>query len=308
MKYNLNTKDEGVRDMLIDKYEQLGIKRFKKEYGIDGSEIRRWRQLKIATGSSAPKYSHLGGPSKISPVEMKKMEKYLKMHLFATNAELAAQVKNKITPRHAGRIIDASPLKFTRKLEQEDIEASFTQDNFNKGRKFMNTNTNVRLEKRVYVDETRISSRVRRRYGRFPKGVAPWTPRNEKYPGHTVISAIKDGHWLHPAKIYNKGSLTTKEFEDYVENDLAPLLEEDDVVYWDRWGRSGRAKNPVAHHFSPTAKASVEAVGAKRKLLPPTGKLLNPIEPLFGDTKRIYDKKSRSSRTQNGTLENTLCE
>lgn len=291
MKYNLNTKDEGVRDMLIDKYEQLGMKKFKEEYGIDGSEIRRWRQLKIATGSSAPKYTHLGGPSKVTKADVKKIEEYLKKRPFATNADLAAQVKNKITPRHAGRIIEASPLKFTKKLEQEDIEASFTADNFEKGRKFMNTNKNVRLDKRVYVDETRISSKVRRRYGRFPKGVAPWTPRNEKYPGHTVVCAIKDGRWLHPAKVYNKRSITTREFEVYVDNDLAPLLENDDVVYWDRWGRSGRAKNPVAHHFSPTARASVEGAGAKLRLLPPTGKLLNPIEPLFGDTKRIYDKK-----------------
>lgn len=263
MKYNLNTKDEGVRDMLIDKYEQLGNKRFKKEYEIDGSVVRRWRQLKIATGSSAPQYSHLGAPNKVSLAEVKKMEEYLRKHPFATNEELAVQVKNKITPRHVGRIIDASPLKFTKKLEQEDVEASFTEDNYEKGRKFMNTNKNVPLAKRVYVDETRISSKVRRRYGRYPKGVSPWTPRNEKYPGHTVVSAIKDGQWLHPAKIYNKGSLTTKEFEDYVENDLTPLLEEGDVVFWDRWGRSGRAKKPVAHHFSPKAKESIDSSRCK---------------------------------------------
>src|SRR5690349_8517921 len=133
MKYNLNTKDEGVRDMLIDKYEQLGNKRFKKEYEIDGSVVRRWRQLKIATGSSAPQYSHLGAPNKVSLAEVKKMEEYLRKHPFATNEELAVQVKNKITPRHVGRIIDASPLKFTKKLEQEDVEASFTEDNYEKG-------------------------------------------------------------------------------------------------------------------------------------------------------------------------------
>jgi hypothetical protein len=48
------------------------------------------------------------------------------------------------------------------------------------------------LSRRVYVDETRISSRVRRRRGRFPKGVQPWTPKNVKYPGNVVVCAIKD--------------------------------------------------------------------------------------------------------------------
>lgn len=291
MKFRLNTKDEGVRDMLIEKYEELGIREFKRQYEISPRVVRSWRQLKIATGSSKPMYTHIGQPLKLSASEMKKMENHLLKHPYASNVELAAVVKGKITPRHAGNIINASPRKFKWKLEQEDVEASFSSRNFEAGRKFMNTNKNVPLAKRVYVDETRISSRVRRRKGRFPKGVVPWTPKNEKYPGHTVVSAIKDGSWLHPAKLYNKGSITTKEFEDYVADILAPLLDKGDVVYWDRWGRSGRAKNPTAHHFSPKARLSVEAMGAKLKLLPPTGKLLNPIELLFGDTKRIYDKK-----------------
>src|SRR5688572_18736556 len=74
--------------------------------------------------------------------------------------------------------------------------------------------------KRIYVDETRISSRVRRRRGRFPAGVQPHSPKKVKYPGHVVICAIKNYDWLHPGIIYNKGGLKTEEFEDYVENTL----------------------------------------------------------------------------------------
>lgn len=290
----MNTKDESVRDMLIEQYEKLGNKRFMEEFEIDGSEVRRWRQLKIATGSSSPRYSHVGHHSKLSPQDISKMERYLMKNPYASNAELAEQVNNKITPRHAGRIIEASPREFKRKLEQEDVEASFSLKNLEEGRKFKTSIKNIPLAKRVYVDETRISSRVRRRTGRFPKGVTPWKARDARYPGHSVVSAIRGEGWLHPAKIYNKGSISTEEFEDYVEIDLAPLLEEGDVVFWDRWGRSGRAKNPIAHHFSPKAKTTIESMGAKLKLLPPTGKLLNPNEPLFGDAKRSYDKKIRS--------------
>lgn len=277
--------------MLIDKYEEKGVRMFEAEFGIPARTVQRWRQLKMATGSSATRYSHMGAPLKLSPREMRKMENYLLKHPFASNAELSQQVENKITPRHAGRIIEASPRQFAWKLEQEDVERSFSKKNHEDGMKFIRANKNVPLSKRVYVDETRISAQVRRRRGRFPKGVNPWVQRNNKYPGHTVVSAIKKNQWLHPAIIYSKGSISTEEFEDYVESHLAPLLEAGDVVYWDRWGRSGRSTNPVAHHYSPNAKASVEAAGAKLKLLPPTGKLLNPIELLFGDTKRVYDKK-----------------
>lgn len=291
MKFHLNTKEESVRDMLIAQYDRLGIRKFEREYEVDPRSVRRWKQLKIATGSSAPRYSHIGQPGKLSERELNKLEKALLDNPYATNADLARVVKNKITPQHAGYIIKQSPRGFVQKLEQEDIEASFSQDNFEKGVKFINTNKNVPIKKRVYVDETRISSKVRRRKGRFPKGVAPWTPTNQKYPGHSVIAAIKDHKWLHPGEVYKNGSVTTEEFENYVEDILAPLLEEGDVVYWDRWGRSGRAKNPTAHHFSPTAKASIEAVGAKLKLLPPTGKHCNPIEMLFGEVKKNYDKK-----------------
>jgi hypothetical protein len=226
------------------------------------------------------------------------MEKFLIKNPYSTNDDLAAFVKNKITAREAGNLINQSHRGFVWKLEQEDVEASFTKKQYEEGRKFINTNKHVPLSRRVYVDETRISSRVRRRRGRFPSGVQPWTPKNVKYPGNVVVCAIKNYNWLHPGKVYPKGGLTTKEFEEYVENDLCPLLEEGDVVYWDRWGRSGRAKNPVAHHFSPKARELVEATGAKLKLLPPCGKFLDPIELLFGDTKRNYDKKLGSKTTR----------
>lgn len=298
VKYGLNTKDPAVRNMLIDEYDRLSVQTFEKKWELSGRVVREWKRLKSTTGSTEPRYSHLGRPHSLSSTEEKRMEKFLLKNPYASNADLAAFMKNRISAREAGRLIMQSPRGFVWKLEQEDVEASFTKKHYEQGRKFININKNVPLSRRIYVDETRISSRVRRRRGRFPKGVQPWTPKNEKYPGNVVICAIKNYEWLHPGKVYPKGGLTTDEFEDYVENVLCPLLKKGDVVYWDRWGRSGRAKNPVAHHFSPHARELVEATGAKLTLLPPSGKLLDPIELLFGDTKRIYDKKLGAKTTR----------
>lgn len=298
VKYSLNTKNAEVRNMLIAEYNELGIQNFEEKWEISGRVVREWKRLRSATGTTEPRYSHLGRPHSLSPREMERMEKYLIKNPYSTNADLATFMKNKIRPREAGRLIDQSPRGFVWKLEQEDVEATFSKRHYEEGLKFINTNKHVPLNCRVYVDETRISSRVRRRRGRFPRGVQPWSPKNVKYPGNVVICAIKDYQWLHPGKVFPKGGLTTEEFEDYVENDLSPLLEDDDVVYWDQWGRSGRAKNPVAHHFSPRARELVEATGAKLRLLPPSGKFLDPIELVFGDTKRIYDKKLGAKTTR----------
>lgn len=294
VKYGLNTKDPAVRKMLIDEYQKLGISEFEKKWEMSGRVVREWKKLETGTGSLKPQYGHVGRPSALTQREVARLERYLLKHPFATNADLASHINNKISPREAGRIIDQSPRDFRWMLEQEDVEASFTSKQYESSKKFANTNRHVPLTKRIYVDETRISSRVRRRRGRFPKGTQPWTQKNVKYAGNVVICAIKNYQWLHPGKVYSKGGLTTQEFEGYVENILCPLLTEGDVVYWDRWGRSGRAKNPVAHHFSPRARELVEATGAKLKLLPPSGKFLDPIELLFGDTKRNFDKKLTS--------------
>lgn len=116
-------------------------------------------------------------------------------------------------------------------------------------------------------------------------------PRNRKYKRFVIIGAITKKGWLHPGKVYNKGSITNEDFESYVSKTLCPRLSGDKTVIWDRYGRSGRAKNPTARHFSPKARKRIENTGAKLLMLPPYGKYGDPIEMVFGDTKRIYEKK-----------------
>ena len=72
---------------------------------------------------------------------------------------------------------------------------------------------------------------------------------------------------------------------------LCPRLSPGQTVFWERYGRSGRAKNPTARHFSPKARKDIEKTGAKLVMLPRYGKYGDPIELLFGDTKMIYEKK-----------------
>jgi hypothetical protein len=222
---------------------------------------------------------------------VKKLENALLNDPYKTNAELAEVVNNKISARAAGNYISKSPLEFKLKLETPDVEASFAPETVKEGLAFIRKIKQVPDDDRVYVDETWLSSGVRRRKGRFAKGRSTAVPRNRKYPRHVAICAIYQNAWLHPAKILKQGSIKTEEFENYVRYTLAPRLWDGVTVLWDRLGRSGRAKNPKGLHFSPKAAGYITNRGAKLEILPPYGKYLDPIEPLFGDTKRIFDKK-----------------
>ena len=112
-----------------------------------------------------------------------------------------------------------------------------------------------------------------------------------KIPPNGHHRCYDEGRLAPHGKIYNKSSISNEDFESYVKKTLCPRLSRGQTVFWDRYGRSGRAKNPTARHFSPKARADVEKVGVKLVILPRYGKYADPIELLFGDTKRVYEKK-----------------
>lgn len=287
----INTADPENRSLIIDLYEKHGEAYVKAEFGVSRMAISRWRTLQLETGSFAPHFSERGRKPALSPPEVRRLERALLNDPYLTNSDLAAVVGNKITARAAGDYVKKSKHRFVEKLEQLDVESAFTQRHVDEGKAFKQKIARIPQGKRYYVDETWIGAGVRRRTGRFPSGTPAWTPRNRKYPRKTVISAINQEGFVHQSRILNKGSITTADFEDYVENDLAPLLVQGDVVIWDQLGKSGRAKNPTAHHFSPRARAAIVGRGARLVILPPAGKLFNPIEIIFGEAKRLYEKE-----------------
>jgi hypothetical protein len=137
----------------------------------------------------------------------------------------------------------------------------------------------------------KLGSGIRRSKGRFPKGVSYTAPREKRYPRHTVIGAITNNGWLFPSTIVKQGSIDTEDFENWVKDELAPHIKKGDKVFWDRHGKSGRAKKPVALHFPPKAKRYLTQKGAELIMLPRYGKYSDPIELLWGDTKRAYEKR-----------------
>lgn len=152
----------------------------------------------------------------------------------------------------------------------------------------------IPLSSRVYMDETYIMKEPLAIMGRSPKGKVIHKPGARHSPRCVVLSAIRQNEIMHPAIVKNYGTMTNEDFEEYVKDTLAPLLQPEDVVFWDRAGKRGRQANPTELHWSPAAKQAIERAGAKLQLLPAYGKLFNPIELLFSATKSHFSKMRRA--------------
>lgn len=287
----MDQKDPKVRATIAKQYDSYGENFTIREYGVNRKKVGRWKELFTKFGSYSPRSALSGKKSLLSPKDIEKIEAELLANPYATNIELASKIKNKVSPQEVGKIVKKSAHRFTWKLESLDVEETFSPKIVEEGEKFMAEIHNIPYNDRIYVDETFASAGIKRRKCRVPKSKKPWSPRNRKYPRMVIIGAITKEGWLHPGKTYNKGSLTDADFNDYVKKTLAPRVTPGKVVFWDQYGRFGRVKNPTARHFSPEARKAIEKRGGKLIILTRYGKYFDPIEMLFGDTKRIYEKK-----------------
>ena len=111
--------------------------------------------------------------------------------------------------------------------------------------------------------------------------------RGRSQKGRRLIASLPHGHWKTltfiaglradaiTAPMVLDGPMNRAAFETYVERFLAPTLQPGDVVVADNLGS----------HKSPTARAVIEARGARLWLLPPYSPDLNPIEMAFSKLK-----------------------
>lgn len=281
--------------MIVKQYDIYGESFTKMEYGVDRHRVQRWKELKSSKGSFDPLFAERGRHPSLAPKDVKKLETELLSNPFLSNRELSTKIKGKVSGRQVGRNIKKSPLEFTEKLEQLHVEQSFSPEIVKEGKVFMKKIQNIPHGDRVYVDETFASAGITRRTGRFPKKKKPWSKGNRKYPRMVIAGAITKEGFLHKSKIWNKGSITDNDFDTYVSKTLAPKLRAGHVVFWDQYGKFGRVKNPTSRHFSVKARKAIERRGGKLIMLPRYGKHFDPIELIFGDIKKNYDKLLRET-------------
>ena len=141
------------------------------------------------------------------------------------------------------------------------------------------------MSRRVYyADETGIYANEALKRGRSRKGKPIFRARPRwanKYTLHVFATKTGVVYW----ELCEKNA-DTKEVER-IAAAAAERMKTDDVLIWDRLGRSGRAANPTAQHYSPVAIAAFRGplctCGTCAK-----GKYFNPVELLFADLKTHY--------------------
>jgi len=145
------------------------------------------------------------------------------------------------------------------------------------------------LNRLVFIDEAGAKTNMTRLYGRAEKGerVVDFAPH-----GHwcttTMISSIRFNGST--ACMAVDGSTTGAVFRAYAEYVLVPSLRPGDIVVLDN----------LASHKDQVALEMIQQAGAEVRFLPPYSPDLNPIEKMWSKIKQIL--RSVKARTQEALL------
>ena len=139
----------------------------------------------------------------------------------------------------------------------------------------------------IFLDETGVHLSMTRSHARAPRGerAVDAVPKNWG-DSLTVVAGLSLEGILAPMMLH--GAMNARAFEAYIEQALAPVLRDGDLVVMDN----------LAAHKRPIIRDLIEAKGAKLLYLPPYSPDFNPIEPSWSKFKAVLRKlKARSTQT-----------
>jgi hypothetical protein len=226
---------------------------------------------------------------KLGSGEVVKLCSALEQNSTATNRQLSAVVHGKIAARTVSDYLARENPPFTTKVIQDQEPEELTEKWRAGARRWLGGVKKIRLDERVYEDETPVFANEAPKRGRARRGTPIIRARShyaKKYTLHMYAKRSGVLHW----DLSDKNA-DTKEIER-VAIDAVGGMKSGETLIWDRLGRSGRAVNPTSQHYSPVAREVFEARGVKIKFLPPKGKYFNPLELLFNDLKQHHIRRN----------------
>jgi transposase len=137
----------------------------------------------------------------------------------------------------------------------------------------------LRAPRLVFIDETAVTTKMTRHYGRAPRGerLVASVPHGH-WKTLTVVAALRIDGLTAPTVI--DGPMDGASFLAYIEQVLAPTLRKNDIVFMDN----------VRTHKIDGVAAAIQAAGAKLRYLPPYSPDLNPIEQAYSKLKAALRK------------------
>jgi len=227
---------------------------------------------------------------KLSDADVRVIEKALLANPAATNRQLKHKVQDVVSESTVSRTLRRSKLHFTTRVPSNQEPDEKKPEWKDECRAFVKSIANhVPLNTRIYEDETAVYTNDAPKRVRAPRGKRCYRtkPRyGRKYTLHVYAKRHRVLHWQLRHKNANDEEIRS------VAGKAAKSMKDGEVLFWDRLGRSGRAKNPVKQHFNPMTISEFEKRGVAVRYLPRLGKYFNPIELLFQDLKSHFIRPS----------------
>lgn len=150
--------------------------------------------------------------------------------------------------------------------------------------------------KLVFIDESGFDTKMTRRCGRTARGTpCLGTVPHGHWRNNTFIAGLRADRIDAPMLI--EGAMDGDAFRAWVEQALAPTLEQGDIVICDN----------LNVHKNADARAAIEARGAELRFLPAYSPDLNPIEMVFAKIKAIVrSAAARTAETLSAALKSAL--
>ena len=158
----------------------------------------------------------------------------------------------------------------------------------------------IRLDKRIYEDETPVFANEAPKRGRARRGHTHPSGAISLRQKRTRCMYTQSGvlHW----DLSDRTCMQTPKRLTRVAIDAVGAMKSGETVIWDRLGRSGACCESEQPAPQPGGERSIRERGVSIKFLPPKDKYFNPLELLFNDLKqhdiRPNFPKKRSTAVQ----------
>lgn len=267
--YSIETRKAVIRAVQEGKLTQEEIADL---FGVSSRWVRIVYSRWVSTGRLEP-LPHAGGyRPKITLEIAARLGEYIKQHpdayLFEIRRDLGLSVTLSAICQALKRLNLPRKKKvmFASERDRPDVQA--------KRVKWKHRTCQIDANRLHFVDETGVSTRMYRPYGRAPSGerVVGSVPENH-YQSITLVGSMSlDGSIQ--SFVY-QGGTDVPAMTTYVETILAPHLAAGDIVVWDN----------LPTHDSAKVIEAVERTGAEVWSLPPYSPDLSPIEKLWSKVK-----------------------
>ncbi|MFQ6018870.1 MAG: IS630 family transposase [Kiloniellaceae bacterium] len=260
-----------------------------ERFGVAASTAVRWVHQWRQTGSVEPRPQ--GGDKRSHRIEVHadEIQALVEETPDMTLAEIAAHLE----AAHGLRVALSTVWRFFERrgvtLSKKTAHASEQErpDVARRRRAWFEAQPDLDPERLVFIDETGVSTKMARRYGRSPRGTRCRAPvPHGHWKSTTFVGALRlDGM---SAPMVLDGAMHGVAFLAYVEQVLVPTLKPGDIVVMDN----------LPAHKPKAVREAIEKAGAELRFLPPYSPDLNPIEMAFAKFKAFL--KRIAARTVDG--------